>query len=73
MKRGTTDAETCQLNGWEVGDVLVGAEGCVFEHIQITAIGEQKILARSFMRNGIPVDSDEASWTLICRNWRRVK
>ncbi len=27
MKRGSTDAETCRLNGWGVGTVLVGDEG----------------------------------------------
>lgn len=60
VKRGRTERETCDLNGWKVGTRLVG-DG---EVIRITAIGEESILA---------VDDDgENLWTLADREWREV-
>jgi len=64
VKRGSTDAETCRLNGWDVGTVLVGDEGYGPTTIQITAIGEECILARTG-------SWCESTWTLTCREWER--
>lgn len=66
MKRGSTDAETCRLNGWSVGTVLVGDEGYGPTTIRITAIGEESILAaRAGSRR-------ESTWTLACREWEEM-
>jgi hypothetical protein len=46
MRRGRSDAETCALNGWAVGQVLVGDEGYGPNTIQLTAIGERFVLAK---------------------------
>jgi len=62
VKRGSTDAETCRLNGWDVGTVLVGDEGYGPTTIRITAIGDEAILARTGSRR-------ESTWTLTCRDW----
>ena len=74
--RGKTDAETCRLNGWTVGDQLAGDEGYGPSIIEITAIGEERILARclSHFRRGEKVECDEreSSWTLVCRDWRKI-
>ena len=71
MLRGKTDAETCRLNGWTVGTVLVGDEGYGPEKIQITAIGEKEILAKRIEnRHGVVVDGHEGIWVLWCRDWK---
>ena len=70
MKRGTTDAETCHLNGWTVGTHLIGDEGYGPTVIRLTAIGEGAILARAVMLDGQPISRREATWTLECRDWR---
>lgn len=67
MVRGKTDAETCRLSGWRVGDVLGGEECGRVERIVLTAIGKRLILAQ---RVGHP--DDRENWTLSCRDWRRV-
>jgi hypothetical protein len=71
MLRGKTEAETCRLNGWSVGTVLVGDEGCGAEKIKITAIGEENILARRLESPcGRLVKNSEKTWTLSCREWK---
>jgi hypothetical protein len=65
-------AETCRKNGWQVGDVLEGDEGYGPTRIKITAIGEQAILARRIMQDGNSVEDYESTWTLACRDWRKV-
>ena len=72
MKRGRRDAETCRLNGWSVGTRLEGDEGYGPSVIQITAVGEQTILARRISHGGEPVRESEATWTLECREWTEV-
>ena len=74
MKRGETETETCRLNGWSVGTVLVGDEGFGPEAIVITAIGEKSILAKKVRDNtGCAVENPEESlWTLKYRDWVRV-
>jgi len=71
MQRGASDAETCRLNGWRVGDRLVGNEGYGDTIIRITAIGEHAILAVAESHAGTPTEHwRENMWTLTCRNWR---
>jgi hypothetical protein len=73
MLRGKTEAETCRLNGWTVGTVLVGDEGYGPEKIKITAIGEESILAKMIEdRNGVAIDRHEGTWVLYCRDWKVV-
>lgn len=74
MLRGRTDAETCKLNKWNVGTVLVGDEGFGLETIVITAIGEKRILARRITNSrGKAINSVEANWTLVHRDWEKVR
>ena len=68
MLRGKTDAETCRLNGWTVGTVLVGDFGP--EKFRITAIGEELILTKCVEdRYGNAVSGYEGTWTLSWREW----
>lgn len=70
MLRGINEAETCRLNGWATGTVLVGDEGFGREKIKITAIGEEEILARKIETGrGISVERSEGTWTLAYREW----
>lgn len=73
MLRGETDAETCRLNGWTVGTRLVGDDGRGPETIQITAIGDEVVVARVVDVGGTPVNRWEAMWMLSCREWSEVK
>lgn len=61
-----SDAEKCRARGWTVGTFLEGDEGYGPEVIQITAIGEEKILAKR-------VDGYEGLWSLDYRDWKAVK
>lgn len=71
LKRGNTEAETCRLNGWTVGTVLVGDEGYGSEKIKITAIGERDILAKRIENGkGEAVERHEALWSLNYRDWK---
>jgi hypothetical protein len=70
MIRGKSEAETCRLNGWTVGTRLVGDEGYGPTVIEITAIGQQRILARGLSRRGEAVRESETTWTLACRAWK---
>ncbi len=65
-------AAICTVNGWVVGDKLIGDEGFGDETIMITAIGESNVLARKIMSNGRPVDGCEGLWSLSHRDWRKV-
>lgn len=67
-----SDADKCTKNGWKVGDLLEGDEGFGPTLIEITAIGDEKILARAIKHNGHPVPSYESCWKLDYRNWKRV-
>lgn len=71
MLRGKTESETCRLNGWNVGTVLVGDEGYGPEKIKITAIGESSMLARRIEnQRGEQVEDSEGTWTLSYREWK---
>ena len=64
MKRGSTDAETCRLNGWGPGTRLTGEENGRSATITITAIGRASVLA---IRDGLSIES---VWSLSHREWR---
>jgi len=73
VKRGRTEAETCRLNGWKVGTRLAGNEGYGDTVIEITAIGQRRILAKRISHAGKPAPADdEHMWTLRYREWREV-
>ena len=66
--REVSAAETCRANGWDVGTRLVGDEGYGPSVIEITAVGERRILAKTVSSPHGP--APEGSWTLDCRNWQ---
>lgn len=66
------DALLCELNGWKVGDILIGNEGAGYTIIMITAIGERYILARELVSNGYVSNAEEGHWTLSCRDWKKL-
>jgi hypothetical protein len=64
-------AEVCRARGWRVGQRLVGDEGHGPTVIEITAVGEATILAKTISHNGEPAAySREGGWALWCRDWR---
>ena len=65
-------ADVCRANGWRPGTVLEGDEGHGPTVIVVTAVGEQRLLARAVSHDGEPVDGSEMAWTLHCREWREV-
>ena len=65
----------CRERGWEKGTRLVGDEGCGPTVIEITAVGEEKILAKTISHNGDDTNRNywtEHSWVLWCRDWHVV-
>jgi hypothetical protein len=71
MLRGSTERETCDLNGWQVGDVLEGSDRKGTDRIRITAIGESKLLCCwDYSVNG--QYSDEHLTSLSERDWRKI-
>ena len=72
-KRYSSSAEECRDRGLKAGDKIVGNEGYGPTVIQITAIGEEGILAKIISRDGKPeIDPRESSWNLKCRDWELV-
>lgn len=67
-----SSAELCRANGWMRGTVLEGNEGYGAERIQITAVGDQSILAVKVEAKPGHL-SAEGSWCLSCRDWREVR
>lgn len=73
MKRGRTQRETCDLNGWGVGTRLIGDEGYGPAVIRITYFTrEGAMLAITESRKDEPVNEGEHFWTLNCRDWAEV-
>ena len=73
---GESSAAACRRKKWKVGDRLVGDEGYGPDVIELTAIGECLVLAKCISRRGSPVeawDSGEHTWTLSCRDWKKVR
>lgn len=66
MILGTTDAETCKLNGWTVGDELRGQDGGG-PAIRLTAIGQRIVLAAP------AAGGEEFVCTLALNRWERVE
>lgn len=66
------DAETCRQNGWVRGQYLRGDEGHGPEIIQITAVGDEMILARLVHSKGKTIAESERTWTLSYRVWEPV-
>jgi len=76
LRSELSDAELCRANGWGPGTRLVGDQGYGPTVIEITAVGERYILAKTISFRGNPMDSGEGLWTLECRDWQpelRVK
>jgi hypothetical protein len=72
LPRYQSDAEEFRQRGFQVGDKLVGDEGYGPTVIQLTAIGERKLLAKEVSHNGVAVEGTETSWTLSERDWQKV-
>ncbi len=70
-----SSAEECRQRGFKAGDRLVGDEGHGPTVIQLTAIGEENVLAKTITVNGkLPrLGSYESAWTLECRDWEKVE
>jgi hypothetical protein len=69
---GLPEPEICRRKGWGVGTRLVGDEGYGPTVIEITAIGESHLLAKTITHNGeIPTWAEhEGNWTLSAREWK---
>ncbi|ASZ73072.1 hypothetical protein SEA_GERALT_78 [Mycobacterium phage Geralt] len=67
-----SDADTARKNGWTVGTRLAGDEGRGETIIEITAIGEQHVLAKTISHAGRPAPYRESLWTFVFRDWREV-
>ena len=65
-------ADICRENGWIPGTRLVGDEGYGPTVIEITAVGERSILAKTVSHNGQPSTVREGNWCLWCRDWHVV-
>ena len=70
MKRGKTERETLDLNGWSVGDILEGDEGRGPDRILITAVGEEFFLCR--WDYGYGWQKESGCTTLEMREWKKV-
>lgn len=72
-----TAAETCRKHGWSKGTRLEGTEGddkgwSSTNVIEITAVGEEEILAKCISHNGKPHPCGERNWSLGHRDWKKV-
>lgn len=65
-------AEICRENGWIAGTKLIGNEGYGDTVIEITAVGEKRILAKVITENENKTYY-ENSWVLWCRDWKVVQ
>jgi DNA polymerase-3 subunit beta len=72
LNDGREPAVVAREHGWKIGTKLIADEGHGPEIIQITALGEGRLLAKSISRNGVAVTGDEheCSWTLDLRDWK---
>ena len=67
---GESTADFCRRMGWKVGTVVAGNEGYGTTAIEITAIGEEKILAKVVHED--ESQSPEHTWTHVCRHWKQI-
>lgn len=72
LNDGRQPAVVAREHGWKVGTKLIAVDNHGPEIIQITALGEDQLLAKSISRNGVAVtDNDsECSWHLDMRDWK---
>jgi hypothetical protein len=59
----------CREHGWEPGTRIVGDEGHGPQVIEITALGEEQIIAKTISGPHGPY-REHGSWTLGCRDWQ---
>lgn len=64
-------ASRCRVHGWVVGTRLVGDEGYGTSVIELTAIGEARVLAKTISSPSGP--APENMWTLDGRDWSEVR
>ncbi len=67
------EADICRARGWVVGDRLSGKECGVSSVIELRYIGEEIVVAKKVRRAGKVTDERECTWSLTCRDWRRVR
>jgi len=67
-----SDAEECRQRGFKVGDRLAGNDGYGVTVIELTAIGERSILAKTISHNGESRHGWECIWTLSRRDWEEA-
>lgn len=68
------NADECRALGWLPGTRLAGDEGFGETVVEITALGEHEILAKTIIRRGVPEgDHHESTWCLDARDWRVVR
>jgi hypothetical protein len=67
-------ADKCRANGWKPGTRLVGNEGFGDTVIEITAIGEKDVLAKTISHEGKKNPSPyESMWNLDHRDWKKLE
>ena len=69
LSRTMHAAQVCRAMGWDVGTRIKGNEGYGESVIEITAIGEKRLLAKMISHKGQPENHGESTWTLACRDW----
>ena len=66
-------ADICREHGWRAGTRLVGNNGFGTTEIEITALGNQVMLARTVSQNGEPTAyGRDQAWRLSDRDWREI-
>ena len=65
-------ADKCRENGWGPGTQLAGDEGYGETVIEITAVGEENILAKKISHKGEAAHGGESLWALSERDWEVV-
>jgi len=68
------DADICRERGWGVGTRLIADEDTDPIEIEITAVGLKLVFAALVYPDvgGEIHPADEGTWTLQCREWRKV-
>lgn len=66
-------AEVCREHGWRLGTRLAGSDDFGTTVIEITALGQRVLLARTISQNHRPAAYGyERSWRLSDRDWHEV-
>lgn len=66
-------AEVCREHGWQAGTRLIGSDDVGTTVIEITAVGQRVLLARTISQNHRPAAyGHERSWRLSDRDWHEV-